>query len=165
MRSRIIRTAIVLGVTLGTWVFALTFLVVTYLPAIFGILIPIGILGLPLVLMWPSRFDQDLSVKWPTRLGHRMGAVVVGALVGGLVSFLIVLALPQYITWSDNQYRATLRKRGMADTEIELQVAAHRQTPFDHLSDGLYSVGVPSTLAALVTTAAGAVMFRRRPTP
>jgi len=165
MSARIIRTALALGVSLGGGVFVFTFLLVTSLPRIFGVFVPMGILGLPLMLMWPSRFDTDLSVGWTRCLGHRLVAVVGGTVVAGLVSFLIVLAVPQYTTWSDNQHRAALRKRGLAEAEVEVLVADHRRGPSAHLSDGIYSVGVPSTLAALVTTAVGAVLFRRRPTP
>lgn len=44
-------------------------------------------------------------------------------------------------------------------------IAVHRRTWAGHLRDGAYGVAMPGTIATLVTTLAGAVMFRRRPTP
>lgn len=165
MRSRITHTAVILGVTIGVYFFAFTFLVVNYLPQIFGILIIIGALVIPIVALWPSRFDADLSVKWPMRLGHRLLVVMGGSVVAAVVSLLIVLAVPPFTVWSENQHRESLRSHGVAETEIEQQIVAHRPTTIGHLRDGAFGVAMPGTIAALFTTVAGAVMFRRRRTP
>lgn len=165
MRSRIIRTAVLLGATIGVYFFAVAFVVVNYLPRTFGILVVIGALVIPLIAMWPSRFDADRSAKWPLRLAHRLGVVLAGSAVAAVVSLLIVMAVPQFTEWSENQHRAGLRQRGVAESEIEERIVVHRRTWVGHLRDGAYGVAMPGTLAALVTTVAGAVMFRRRQTP
>lgn len=165
MKYRMPRTAMFLGVSLAVFSFAGVYLAVTYLPRTFGMLLPIVFLLVPIVALWPTRFDEDRTARWPLRLGRRMATILPAAVVAGLVSVVIGLAIPQFSDWSDNQHRAALRRRGMAEAEIEQQVAAHHQTPTHNLRDGAFSVGVPGTIAALVTTVAGAVMFRRRRTP
>jgi hypothetical protein len=165
MKARITRTAVILGVIVAVFGFAGVFLIVNYLPGPFGVLIPIAFLAVPIVALWPSRFDASPTAGWPRRFGHRMAAVLAGAVIAGVLSAVIGLAVPQFAEWGDNQHRAALRKRAVAEAEIEARIAAHPHSSMHDLRDGAFSGAVPGTLAALVTTVAGAVMFRRRRTP
>ena len=165
MSASVVRTAITLGVAVGVYGIAAVYLIVSLLPPFFGVLIPIFGLIIPLVLLWPTRFDADRSARWLNRLGHRAAAILGAGVIAAIVSFAIILAVPGYLTWSDNQHRAALQRRGMAAAEIEEQVAAHHQTAAHFARDGAFFTAVPGMLAALVTTAAGGVLFRRRPSP
>ena len=156
-------TALWLGLVLAVYGFASIYLVATYLPPRFLILAPLLAVAIPITVLWPSWFDRGRSLGWGQRLLRRLGVVAGSAPVGMAVSFVIVLALPGYVAWADNRHAASLRRQGMPEAEIEAAVAQHHhQQPVEFLGQGAVVTLFPGTIGALVTTAAGAVSFRRR---
>jgi hypothetical protein len=154
--------AIVLGTVMGVYAIAAVYLVVTLLPAPFGVLIPIGGLAIPIVLLWPSWFDRGDARPWTRRLLRRLATVVAATPVGACASFLIILAVPGYLTWGENQHRAALERQGKTEVEIVEALNAHRQEPSHFLLDGALLTAVPGLIGGVVTTGAGAILFRKR---
>jgi len=156
-------TALLLGLVMSVYGFASVYLVVTYLPPGFVIVVPMLAVAIPIAALWPSWFDRGRSLGWGHRLLRRLGVVAGSAPVGMAVSVLIVLAMPGYVAWADNRHGASLRRQGRPEAEIEAAVAQHHhQQPVEFLGQGAVVTLFPGTIGALVTTAAGAVSFRRR---
>jgi hypothetical protein len=149
---------------MGVYAIAPVYLIVSFLPPWFGILIPVlGLIG-AIVYFWPHWFDRANPAGAGRRLLKRLGTVACAIPAGALASFLIVLALPGFIDWSSDQHRMALERRGVAEVEIQRQLATHRPTPSHFLVDGALMVAMPGLIASLVTTAAGAILLRQRPT-
>ena len=159
----VVRTAVGLGVALGIYTIAAVFLIVEYLPASFGWLIPVGALAVAIAMLWPHWFDRPDPAGVGRRLVRRLAVAGAAVPIGALTAFLTVTAVPSFIAWSDNQHRAALSRRGMAAAEIEQQVATHHQEPRHFLLDGALLTAMPTVIATLVTLVAGAVVFRQRP--
>ena len=158
-----LKQSLVFGAAMGVYAIAGVYVIVSLLPPVFGILIPIlGLIG-AIVYFWPKWFDRVNPAGAGRRLLRRLGIVVCAAPVAALASFLIVLALPGFIDWSVSQHRQALERRGVEPVEIERQLAQHRQTPSHFLVDGALMTAMPGVLASLVTTAAGAILLRQRP--
>jgi ABC-type dipeptide/oligopeptide/nickel transport system permease component len=158
-----VRRAVLLGVMTGVYTIGGVYLIITFLPRAFGVLIPIGGLAIIIAMLWPSSLDRGRNDGWWRRLLRRL-AVVGGAMpVAAVAAFLTVLAFPGFIAWGDNQHRQSLATRGVSPDEIEKQIAAHHQTPVHFLQDGAFFTAIPGLIAALVTTGAGAIVLRKRP--
>lgn len=158
------KRAALFGAAMGIYSIASVFLIVSLLPPAFGVAIPIGGLGIAIAAMWPSWFDRDAQSGAGRRILRRLGFVGASAPVGAVASFLVVLAFPSFLTWSDNQHRQALLRQGLPPAEIEAQLAQHRQSASHFLIDGAFFTAMPGVIAALVTTGAGAILLRRRPT-
>ena len=158
-----LKQSLVFGAAMGVYAIAGVFVIVSLLPPVFGILIPVLSLIGAIVYFWPKWFDRVNPAGAGRRLLRRLGIVVCAAPVAALASFLIVLALPGFIDWAHNQHRQFLEGQGLAAAEIEQRLAQHRQTPANYLVDGALMTALPGVVASLVTTAAGAIRLRKRP--
>lgn len=161
--ARLVRIAALLGVVMGVYSIAAGYLVITFLPRRFGVLIPIVALAIPIAVMWPHWFDRGPAGGWLRRLRRRLGMVACAAPIAGVVALLVVTALPGYLSWNDDMHRQALVRRGVPAAEIESTVAAHRMTSTHVVVDGMMLTAMPSIVAALLTTGASAFVWRRRP--
>ena len=84
--ARLIRSAALLGVVMGVYTIAAGYLVVTFLPHAFGVLIPILALAIPIAVMWPHWFDRGPDGGWLRRLLRRLGMVACAAPIAGIVA-------------------------------------------------------------------------------
>lgn len=155
--------AVVLGVTMGVFCTGGTYLAVTFLPGPLQLVMPVLALGLPMALLWPHWFDPVPAGAWVMRAVRRLTVVAGAAIIAGALGLAIVTALPGYISWSEGVHRASLERSGKTPEEIEQAVAAHRQVPSDFFLEGAMLTAMPGFVATLVTAAASAVVFRRRP--
>jgi hypothetical protein len=160
--SPLIRSAVLLGVVMGVYSIAAVYLVVSFLPEGFGVLIPIGALLIPIVVQWPHWFDRGPDGGWMRRLLRRLGLVACAAPIGAVVALFVVTAVPGYFQWTDDMHRQSLVRQGRPPAEIESTIAAHRGTRTHTLVGGAILTAIPGTIGALVTTAASAVVWRRR---
>ena len=157
--SRLLWSALFLGVVMGVFGIAGGYLVMTFLPQGFGPVIPIVALAIPIAVMWPHWFDRGPDGGWLRRLLRRFALVASAAPIGGIVAWLVVTAVPGYLRWNDDMHRHALVRRGVPAAEIESTVAAHRMTSTHALVDGIMLTGMPSTVAALLTTGASAFVW------
>jgi hypothetical protein len=154
--------AMAYGLVMGIYIIAGVYLVVSLLPPVFGILIPVGALVIAVVFQWPHSFDGRAGAGWAKRLGRRAGFLASAAPVAAVTAFLIVAAVPGFLRWGERVHRESLERRGVAQADIQARLDAHRQTASHYLLDGALIATIPGAIGALVTTAAGAVVWRRR---
>lgn len=155
-----LKRAVMLGVAMGLFGIGGVFLVVTFLPAPFGILIPILGLAIPILMLWPHWFDRD-GDGWRQGALRRLGTIVAAAPVASAVSVLLVLTTP-YIAWTETVHRQSLEQQGKSEAEIVSALEQHRAVPAHFALDGLYLTLAPGLIASLVTMGAGAIVWRRR---
>jgi hypothetical protein len=156
----VFKRALVLGVVMGVSGIGGVYLIATFLPRPFSVLIPIGMLAIPMLITWPNWFDSP-DDGWRRRLFRRLGVVAAAAPVTSLVSVLIVLTTP-YIGWTERMHRQTLEAQGRSEADIVAALDQHRATVSHFAIDGILLTVVPGAIASLVTTGAGAIVWRRR---
>jgi hypothetical protein len=83
--SRNVRSAILLGVSMGVHGIAGVYFVVAWLPSAFGFLVPLGALAVSIAVQWPRWFDVGDQRRWPGRLGRRLAMLAGAALLAGIV--------------------------------------------------------------------------------
>jgi hypothetical protein len=154
--------AIAYGAAMGVYAIASVYLVVTYLPPGLGWLIPVLAIAVPVAILWPAWFDRTAGAGWWHRFGRRMAVVLGSAPIGALTAFLVVTAVPSYMTWGDDMHRASLRQQGTPPAEIEAIVARHHQSAWHYLGDGAVVTVVPGIIGSVLTATVGAAAFRRR---
>lgn len=159
----LIKRALLFGTFCGAGAILIVFLVVEFLPMWAGVTIPLIMLGTAIAFQWRLWFSGDPSAGAWKRLGRGLTLVAGAAPIGAVTAFLLVAMWPGYIAWSDNTHRQMLTRRGLPAAEIEAQVAQHHATTPQYLGDGAIGTVLPGTIGALVTTAIGAVVLRRRP--
>ena len=151
------------GAVMGIYAIASVYVIVSLLPAPFGVVVPIGGLAIAIAVLWPKWFDRSMENGAGRRLVRRLGVVGAAVPIAAVASFLVVLLVPSFLGWSENQHRQYLQGKGLPESEIEAQLKDHRQVPSHFLIDGAMMAGVPGVIASLVTTGAGAILLRRRP--
>ena len=156
------KRALVFGTAMAIYGLVSVYVIVSWLPPWFGILVPILSLVIAMAYFWPRRFDALPRASAGRRFLQRLAVVVPAVPAGALAAFLLVSAWPGYIVWADSQHRQSLERRGVAEDEIVRRLALHHQTPAHFLVDGALMTAVPGILASLVTTAAGAILLRPR---
>ena len=155
------REALVLGGLIGVLSIAGPFIAVMFLPGPLQVVMPVLLLGIPLAVQWPRRFDLA-SDHWSARLLRRLVLVAMAALVAAVVGWVEFTAIPAYSVWADNVHRQSLERQGKSPDEIEAAVAQHHQTAGGFAFENAVVTAIPGTIAALVTLGIGAVVFRRR---
>ena len=155
-----VKRAVRLGVAMGVFGIAGGYLIVTFLPQPFGVLMPIGGLAVPILMLWPHWFDRG-GDSWRQRLVRRLGTVAAAAPVASAISVLLVLTTP-YIAWTERIHRESLERQGRSETEVVAALDQHRVTPVHFVLDGAFLAVAPGLIATLVTMGAGAVVWRRR---
>jgi len=156
--------AVLLGLISGVLGIAGTYLIVEFLPQPFGLLMPILTLAIPMVVLWPRWFDATAPPPGVlARAGRRVMVVAAAAPAAALVSWLTLTAAPGFFQWTDAQHRQGAEHRGLGPAEVETFVAEHRRTREELALGTIVYTAVPGLIAALVTTGASAIVFRRRP--
>lgn len=158
-----LRTAALYGTVMGIYAIASVYVIVSLLPAPFGLAIPIGGLAIAIAVLWPKWFDRSAESGAGRRFVRRLGVIGAAVPVAAVASFLVVLLVPSFLSWSENQHRQYLDSQGLPDSEIEARLRDHRQVPSHFLMDGAMMAGIPGVIASLVTTGAGAILLRQRP--
>lgn len=158
-----LRTAALYGIVMGIYAIASVYVVVSLFPAPFGVAIPIGGLAIAIGVLWPKWFDRRPDSGAARRFLRRLGVIGAAMPVAAVASFLIVLLVPSFISWSENLHRQNLESQGLPGSEIEARLRDHRQVPSHFLMDGAMMAGIPGVIASLVTTGAGAILLRQRP--
>jgi hypothetical protein len=157
------RAAVLLGVIGGLLGNAGTYFIVTFLPQPFGILMPILTLAVPVALLWPRWFDREPPVSVFARASRRVAAVAAAVPAAVLVTWLALTIAPGFLVWTDAQHRQGAQQRGLSPAEVDAFVTDHRRTRQQMALGSAVYTAVPGMLAVLVTTAASAILFRRRP--
>jgi hypothetical protein len=158
----VVKRALFFGIAMGVYAIVSVYVIVSLLPGWFGMLIPILGLVLAIAFFWPAWFDRDGPAGAGRRLMRRLGTLACAIPAAALASFLVVWLWPGFIDWSDQQHRDALGRQGKAPADIEQQVALHHRRGPHFLVDGALMTALPGGVAALVTTAAGAILLRRR---
>lgn len=161
--SVVARAAVLFGVCSGLLGNAGTYLIVTFLPQPFGILMPILTLAIPIALLWPRWFDREPHESILVRAGRRGGAVAAAVPAAVLVSWLALTIAPGFLVWTDAQHRQGAERRGLSPAEVEAFVTEHRRTREQLAIGTAVYTAVPGLLAVLVTTTVSAIQSRRRP--
>lgn len=159
----LIKRAVLFGVIAGLSATFLVFLVIEYLPRPAAIMIPLATLGVAIAFQWPVWFSGDPAAGALQRLGRGLALVAAAAPVAAVTAYLIVLMWPGFISWGENMHRQALVRRGVPPAEIAVEMTHHRYVTTDYLRDGAVAAVMPGAIAALATTAVGAVVLRRRP--
>jgi hypothetical protein len=157
------RTAVLLGVMSGLLGNAGTYVIVTFLPQPFGILIPLLTLAIPIALLWPRWFDREPPGSILARAIRRVVAVAAAVPAAVLVSWLALTVAPGFLVWTDAQHRQGAQRRGLSPADVDAFVTDHRRTREQLALESAVYTAVPGLLAVLVTTTASAIVFRRRP--
>jgi MFS superfamily sulfate permease-like transporter len=159
----LLKRALLLGVILGGSSTVLVYLVQQYLPPSAGPTIVFTILGTLIAFQWRTWISAEPSAGVLKRLGRTLALTAAAVPISAITAFLIVAMWPGYPAWADNHHRARLVAQGLPSLEIDAAVAQHHQEAVDHLREGAMTAAVPGIVAALATTAVGAVVLRRRP--
>ena len=159
-----LKRGLLFGAAMGVFGLMSVYVIVSLLPPSFGILVPVLGLAVAIAFFWPRWFDRAPHAGAGRRLLRRLAVVAAAAPAGALAAFLLVSAWPGYLEWAEGQHRQALERRGLGADEVEQRLALHQQRPSHYLVDGALLTAMPGVVASLVTTAAGAILLRPRPT-